>query len=69
MDANERPRGVAIVYNRTESLVKGNPEDIVADQAVIGCANALARALAEAGLEVALVAITADVESALQPYP
>ncbi len=69
MDANERPRGVAIVYNRTESLVKGNPEDIVADQAVIGCANALAHALADAGLEVALVAITADVESALQPYP
>lgn len=69
MDANERPRGVAIVYNRTESLVKGNPEDIVADQAVIGCAHALGKALGDAGLQVALVAITADVESALQPYP
>lgn len=69
MDTDERPRGVAVVYNRSESLVKGNPEDIVADQAVIGCAHALGKALSEAGLQVALVAITADVESALQPYP
>lgn len=69
MNTDERPRGVAIVYNRSESLVKGNPEDIVADQAVIGCAYALGQALTEAELQVALVAITADVESALQPYP
>lgn len=69
MNGNERLRGVAIVYNRSESLVKGNPEDILADRAVIGCAHALGHALAEAGLQVALVAITADVESALEPYP
>lgn len=69
MENDERPCGVAIVYNKTESLVKGSPEDIVADQAVIACAHALAGALAEAGVQAALVAITDDVESALLPYP
>lgn len=60
---------VVVLYNASENLVKGEPQDILAEQGVIACARAVADALRSAGYRVAQVPICDDVESALAPYP
>jgi D-alanine-D-alanine ligase len=65
----QEPPGVVVLYNVTENLLKGEPRDLLADQGVVACAQAVADALRGAGYRVAQVPIHDDVESALAPYP
>lgn len=60
---------VIVLYNVTETLVKGEPQDIVAEQGVIRCAQAVATALAERGYRVDTVPVYGEAEAALAPYP
>jgi D-alanine-D-alanine ligase len=69
MKLKKEPPGVAVLYNVCENLVKGEPRDLLAEQGVIACAQAVADALQAAGYRVAQVPIHNDVESALAPYP
>jgi D-alanine-D-alanine ligase len=69
MNAETEPPGVAVLYNASEQLVKGEPCDILAEQGVIACAHAVAEALEVAGHRVALVPIHSDVELVLASYP
>jgi D-alanine-D-alanine ligase len=69
MSHPEPPISVAVLYNYTENLVKGEAQDLIADQAVIACAHAVANALVEKGYRAVEVPFHADVESALAPYP
>lgn len=63
------PSGVIVLYNHSTQLVKGQPRDLLAEQGVIACAQAVADALQGAGYQVAQVPIHDNVESALAPYP
>ncbi len=65
----EEPLGVAVLYNASESLVKGEPQDMLAERGVVACAQAIAESLRETGRRVALVPFRSDVELALVPYP
>jgi len=60
----QRP-GIAVVYNASDGLVKGEPRDLLAEQGVIHCAEAVSNALCAAGYRVAQVPVHADVELAL----
>ncbi|MDD5468109.1 MAG: ATP-grasp domain-containing protein [Anaerolineales bacterium] len=60
--------GVVVLYNESHSLIKGEPEDMLADNEVIACAAAVAEALSE-HYEVVQVPVHTDVEVALAPYP
>jgi D-alanine-D-alanine ligase len=50
-------------------LIKGDPRDLLAEQGVIGCAQAVADALRDKGYRVAQVPLYGDVETTLIPYP
>jgi D-alanine-D-alanine ligase len=63
------PLRVAVLYNRTETLAKGEPGDLVADQGVELCAAAVLAALRESGVTVAEIPVRGDVEQATRPYP
>jgi len=67
--AGSRLRGVAVLYNATDGLIKGEPQDLLAERGVTLCAEAVADALRSAGYEVAEVPVRRDVEVALAPYP
>jgi D-alanine-D-alanine ligase len=69
MHSDDEPPGVIVLYNHSQRLVKGAPQDLLAEQGVIACAHAVAEALETAGHGVVLVPIYADVELALAPYP
>ena len=69
MNAEPEPPGVAVLYNASDQLVKGELHDMLAEQGVIACAHAVAEALEAAGHQVALVPIHSDVELTLIPYP
>lgn len=69
MDSHGTPTGVVVLYNHSEHLVKGEPQDILADQGVIACAHAVAEALADASVSAVLVPVTGEVETALEPFP
>jgi len=69
MSADSEPPGVAVLYNVTQRLVKGEPQDLLADRPVVACARAVCNALAAAGHRVALAPITSELEEALAPYP
>jgi hypothetical protein len=56
-----------VVYNESPFLIKGEPQDILAEQGVIACSQAVAGALSRR-YEVQRVPIHADVEVALAPY-
>jgi D-alanine-D-alanine ligase len=58
---------ILVVYNESATLIKGEPRDLLAEQAVIACAQAVAEALAERFI-VRCVPIHADVEVALRDY-
>jgi D-alanine-D-alanine ligase len=58
----------SLVYNESPFLIKGEPQDMLAEQGVIACAQAVTAALA-GRYEVQRVPIHADVEIALAPYP
>lgn len=62
------PDGVIVLYNDSLHLIKGEPEDMLAEQGVIACAAAIAGALSSY-VSVVQVPIHGDVEVALAPYP
>jgi D-alanine-D-alanine ligase len=66
-----RPAGdlarILVVYNESPSLIKGELQDLLAEQEVIACAQVVAEALA-GRFEVQCVPIHSDVEIALAPY-
>jgi D-alanine-D-alanine ligase len=59
---------VLVIYNDSEHLIKGRPQDIVADRGVVHCAQAVAQALQSAGCVVEIAPITGDVEILLAHY-
>jgi D-alanine-D-alanine ligase len=61
-----RPR-IVVAYNDSASLIKGEPQDMLAEQGVLACAEAVVAALAER-CEVRSVPIHADVEVALADH-
>ena len=69
MDSNQEPLHVVVLYNVTEHLVKGDPQDLLAEQPVIACAQAVADALRAAGCRVVQVPVRTDLELSLAPYP
>lgn len=68
MDATSDLQRILVVYNESPFLIKGEPQDMLAEQGVITCAQAIAAGLAER-FEVRCVPIHADVEVALAHYP
>jgi D-alanine-D-alanine ligase len=62
------PLPVLVLYNQTEQLLKGEPGDLVADQGVIACAQAVEAALTEGGIGVTPLPFGGDVEQALRPF-
>jgi D-alanine-D-alanine ligase len=64
----KEPPGVVVLYNESQTLVKGEAHDMIAENSVITCASAIAEAL-EGDVKVAKVPIFTDVEKALLPYP
>lgn len=58
---------VLVVYNESPFLVKGEPQDMLAEQAVVACSQVVAEALAHR-YQVERVRICADIELALAPY-
>jgi len=69
MKSPQNHPGVVVLYNASDNLIKGESRDLLAEQGVIACAEAMAHALQEGGYQVARVPIYADVESALAAYP
>jgi len=69
MKPEQEPPGIVVLYNASDNLVKGEPRDLLAEQGVIACAQAVTEALQAAGCRAAQVPIHNDVESALPPYP
>ncbi|MGQ9730951.1 MAG: D-alanine--D-alanine ligase family protein [Candidatus Zipacnadales bacterium] len=63
------PKRVVVLYNETDELNKGEPQDLVADRGVIACAHAVAEALESKGFEVRLVTTSLDLLADLSPYP
>lgn len=61
--------GVAVLYNATGELVKGEPQDLLAEKGVVLCAEAVSEALVRSGYTVARVPVRTDLELALAPYP
>jgi hypothetical protein len=62
------PDRVIVLYNDSLHLIKGEPDDMLAEQGVIACAAAIAGALSSY-VSVVQVPIHGDVEIALAPYP
>jgi D-alanine-D-alanine ligase len=60
---------VVVAYNCSNTLVKGEARDILAERGVLTCAKAVAEALETAGHHTAPVPICRSVEEELAPYP
>lgn len=69
MDPVRQPPGILVLYNASQELIKGDPRDLLAEQGVIACAQAVADALRDRGYRVAQVPLYGDVETTLAPYP
>jgi len=69
MGAGRKSPGVAVLYNVTDSLIKGEPRDLLAEEGVVHCAEAVSDALCAAGYRVAQVPVHMDVELAMARYP
>jgi D-alanine-D-alanine ligase len=69
MKSEQEPPGVVVLYNASENLIKGEPRDMLAEQGVVVCAQAVADSLRRAGYRVVQLPIHTDVELALAPYP
>lgn len=55
-----KPPAVVVLYNHSSSAIKGEACDLIADQAVIQCATAVAAALRKRGFHTALAPIWAE---------
>ena len=60
--------GVVVLYNESQTLIKGEPEDMLAENEVIECAALIAKALSP-HYKVVQVPVRTEVELALAPYP
>ncbi|MBM4464724.1 MAG: D-alanine--D-alanine ligase [Chloroflexi bacterium] len=69
MKSEQEPPGVVVLYNAGDKLVKGEPRDLLAEQGVVVCAQAVADSLRRTGYRVVQLPIHTDVELALAPYP
>lgn len=69
MGSGENPPAVAVLYNASDGLIKGEPRDLLAERGVILCAESVSKALRAAGYRVAQVPVHTDVELALARYP
>jgi len=69
MKRDEEPPGVVVLYNASENLVKGESRDLLAEQGVIACAQAVTEAFQRTGYRVVQAPIRDDVETTLAPYP
>jgi D-alanine-D-alanine ligase len=69
MGAGRKSPGIVVLYNATDGLIKGEPKDLLAEQGVVHCAEAVSDALNSAGYRVAQVPVHTDVELALAGYP
>jgi D-alanine-D-alanine ligase len=69
MSQEDEPSSIIVLYNQSTKLVRGQQRDLLADEGVIACAQAVADALRAAGYRVAQVPIHTNVEQALAPYP
>ncbi len=67
MSSTGSPVRIIVVYNESPFLIKGEPQDLLAEQGVIACSQVVAEALSRR-YEVRRVPIHADVEVALAPY-
>jgi D-alanine-D-alanine ligase len=68
MRPEQEPPAIAVLYNACHDLIKGEPKDLLADQAVGACARAVSAAFQRVGYQVVQVPVHNDVESALSPY-
>lgn len=60
---------VIVLYNVTETLAKGEAQDLVAEQGVVLCAQAVLAALAERGYAPLPLPVSAGIEQALANHP
>jgi D-alanine-D-alanine ligase len=61
-------QGAVVLYNDSQQLIKGQAQDLIADQGVIKCARDISRALNDQGLNAILAPISEEAEQALTPY-
>ena len=69
MRTNWQSPGIAVLYNASADLIKGEARDLLAEQGVIACAQAVIDALCARGYRVTGVPLYGDVETTLIPYP
>lgn len=62
-------KGVVVLYNDASQLIKGNREDLIADQDVVNCAQAVSEALQAHDVPTQLAAVTGEPEQTLAEYP
>ena len=48
-------KAVVVLYNETKELIKGEPQDLIADNGVVLCAKAVVHALRAQGIDAALL--------------
>lgn len=60
--------GVAVLYNYSLQLIKGEAQDILAENGVVQCAHAISNALKSEGINVELAPITEEAEQTLSCY-
>lgn len=60
---------IAVLYNKTEQLIKGEVKDRIADEGVVLCAKTIIDALNTLGCQVVDLPFDQDIESILAPYP
>lgn len=58
-----------VLYNARHVILRGEERDLVAEQSVVLCAQAVADALLSAGYRAVLVPAHSHVEAILAPYP
>ena len=60
-------KGIIVLYNDSTTLLKGIPQDMLAEQGVVDCATAVAEALSQEH-NVILAPVRTLIEEALSPY-
>jgi D-alanine-D-alanine ligase len=60
---------VAVLYNKTKQLIKGEAKDLIADEGVVVCAQTIIDALKALDCKVVDLPFNKDVESVLAVYP
>jgi D-alanine-D-alanine ligase len=61
-------KGVVVLYNESFRLIKGEEKDLISDQDVVKCAEAITAALRSSSIETELAPITEEAEHTLAGY-